>query len=248
MAAVATQHETVRRPAKCCYEFRQRQLIDRWPTILMLVLLASLMLSWHEAEANSVHRRFYRRAVRLCSKNLSDALYLICKDRGGYNEPFSNSGEADAGRHTTGPGLVEECCYNACSLEQMEQYCKPLPKSGWSLPDGCRFLLPICKQQQPPAIVTRRAFILLLAVSTSRFLISRKLFFLFCFIYERRDWIACLTKCCFFLFYRLPRDRQTKREREIEREREAKLPIIFCLFIIERYTKEDAVTKIIYTR
>ncbi|XP_058788705.1 insulin-like growth factor I [Phymastichus coffea] len=105
---------------------RQR-LLERWPTVLMLLLLGSLMLSWHEAEANSVHRRFYRRAVRLCSKNLSDALYLICKERG-FNEPFGNSGEVE--RHASGPGLVEECCYNACSLEQMEQYCKPASKSG----------------------------------------------------------------------------------------------------------------------
>ena len=95
---------------------------------LGLALALLLALGPQAAAANNIHRRFYRRAVRLCSRSLSDALYLLCKDRG-YNEPFSNSGETEV-RHTTGPGLVEECCYNACSLEQMEQYCKPRGKQG----------------------------------------------------------------------------------------------------------------------
>lgn len=62
---------------------------------------------------------------RFCSKSLSDALYLICKDRGGYNEPFSYSRE-ETQRSYSGPGLVEECCHSPCSLQQLEQYCKPL--------------------------------------------------------------------------------------------------------------------------
>jgi hypothetical protein len=107
--------------------------MSRWPCLRMLLLglllLGPLLLALTEAGpvlAGSGHRRFYRRAVRLCSRSLSDALYLLCKDRG-YNEPFSSSGETEV-RHTTGPGLVEECCYNACSIEQMEQYCKPRGK------------------------------------------------------------------------------------------------------------------------
>ncbi|XP_043493370.1 insulin-like growth factor I [Polistes fuscatus] len=62
------------------------------------------------------------RTLRLCSRRLSDALYLVCSDRG-YNEPFSYSSE-DEQRGPTGPGLVEECCYHSCSYVQLEQYCK----------------------------------------------------------------------------------------------------------------------------
>ncbi|XP_003425680.1 insulin-like growth factor I [Nasonia vitripennis] len=97
-----------------------------WLCLLLVLLVLSLELTRHQAEANNIHRRFYRRAVRLCSRSLSDALYLLCKDRG-YNEPFTSS-ETEV-RHTTGPGLVEECCYNSCSIEQMEQYCKPRNKA-----------------------------------------------------------------------------------------------------------------------
>lgn len=65
---------------------------------------------------------YKRSLLRLCSKSLSDALYLACKGRG-YNEPFSYSGEDDP--MDVGPGLAEECCYHQCSYAQLEQYCKP---------------------------------------------------------------------------------------------------------------------------
>ncbi|XP_076230798.1 insulin-like growth factor 2 [Calliopsis andreniformis] len=65
----------------------------------------------------------YKRSLRLCSKSLSDALYLACKGRG-YNEPFSYSDE-DEPQDPLGPGLAEECCYRQCSYSQLEQYCKP---------------------------------------------------------------------------------------------------------------------------
>ncbi|KAL7303194.1 hypothetical protein TKK_0004397 [Trichogramma kaykai] len=90
---------------------------------LMMLIGSALLPAPSGVEAFSLHRRLPRRSVRLCSRSLSDALYLLCKDRG-YNEPFSSSDEEEI-RHATGPGLVEECCYNACSIQQMEQYCKP---------------------------------------------------------------------------------------------------------------------------
>ncbi|XP_078032868.1 insulin-like growth factor 2 [Augochlora pura] len=65
---------------------------------------------------------YKRSLLRLCSKNLSDALYLVCKGRG-YNEPFSYSAE-DEPQDPTAPGLAEECCYRMCSYTQLEQYCK----------------------------------------------------------------------------------------------------------------------------
>ncbi|XP_024945767.1 insulin-like growth factor I isoform X2 [Cephus cinctus] len=64
--------------------------------------------------------RKLQKTQRLCSKSLSQALHMACLGRG-YNEP---SGE-DSYQGSSGPGLVEECCYNPCSLEQLEAYCKP---------------------------------------------------------------------------------------------------------------------------
>ncbi|XP_012280089.1 insulin-like growth factor I [Orussus abietinus] len=68
-------------------------------------------------------RAYPRPNVRLCSKSLSDALQLVCQKRGGYNEPFSYSGEDD--HHVARGGLVDECCHKSCSIAQLEQYCKP---------------------------------------------------------------------------------------------------------------------------
>lgn len=85
-----------------------------------VVLIGLLLL----ALLDSVNGTPYKRSLlRLCSKNLSDALYLTCKGRG-YNEPFSYSGEEDP-QDYVGPGLTEECCYRQCSYAQLEQYCKP---------------------------------------------------------------------------------------------------------------------------
>ena len=55
-----------------------------------------------------------------CSKNLSDALSLICRDLGGYQEPFSGDNFAVG----ESKGIVEECCKKPCSVYQMSLYCK----------------------------------------------------------------------------------------------------------------------------
>ncbi|OAD57357.1 Insulin-like peptide [Eufriesea mexicana] len=85
------------------------------------IVLVGLVLLTLLDTINSIP--YKRSLVRLCSKDLSDALYLACKDRG-YNEPFSYSGEDDP-KDSVGPGLAEECCYHQCSYSQLEQYCKP---------------------------------------------------------------------------------------------------------------------------
>lgn len=69
---------------------------------------------------------------QLCSKSLSDALYLVCNGRG-YNEPFTYNEGMQSLRAST-IGLVDECCYQSCSMEQLEQYCKPA-SSGENLND-----------------------------------------------------------------------------------------------------------------
>ncbi|XP_015429190.1 PREDICTED: uncharacterized protein LOC107185927 [Dufourea novaeangliae] len=85
-----------------------------------MVLLGLVLLALLDTVTGIPYKRSL---LRLCSKSLSDALYLTCKGRG-YNEPFSYSGEDDP-QDTDGPGLAEECCYRQCSYTQLEQYCKP---------------------------------------------------------------------------------------------------------------------------
>ncbi|XP_043250283.1 insulin-like growth factor I [Colletes gigas] len=84
-----------------------------------LVLVGLILL----ALLDSVSGVPYKRSLlRLCSRSLSDALALACKDRG-YNEPFSYSAEADP-QDSMETGLVEECCYRQCSFSHLQQYCK----------------------------------------------------------------------------------------------------------------------------
>ncbi|XP_076294020.1 insulin-like growth factor 1 [Lasioglossum baleicum] len=85
-----------------------------------MVLLGLVLLTLLDSVIGIPYKRSL---LRLCSKNLSDALYLACKGRG-YNEPFSYSAEDDP-QDPEGPGLAEECCYRMCSYTQLEQYCKP---------------------------------------------------------------------------------------------------------------------------
>ncbi|KAK2582214.1 hypothetical protein KPH14_004566 [Odynerus spinipes] len=89
----------------------------------MIALTILLLLNLLATMDCAPHRRSHLRTLRLCSKRLSDALYLVCSDTG-YNEPFPYNDE-DKPRGPPGPGLVEECCYHSCSYEQLEQYCKP---------------------------------------------------------------------------------------------------------------------------
>ena len=91
--------------------------------ILIVVLIMGLPVFMANAAPHGTSQQL---SIRFCSKNLSDALYLVCRDRGGYAEPFGYSGEEYA-RAPSGPGLVAECCYRSCTLRQLEQYCKPAP-------------------------------------------------------------------------------------------------------------------------
>ncbi|KAL0125763.1 hypothetical protein PUN28_004667 [Cardiocondyla obscurior] len=92
------------------------------------VLLVALVLIsvLYTIDAQVTYKKSHIRMQKLCSRKLSDALYIVCRERG-YNEPFSYSSE-DEPRADPGPGLVEECCYHQCTYEQLEQYCKPLPE------------------------------------------------------------------------------------------------------------------------
>ncbi|XP_023246172.1 insulin-like growth factor I [Copidosoma floridanum] len=100
-----------------------------WGVLSLVSLLLLLSLArHHQADAASMYRTASDSHVqRLCSSNLSDALFLLCKGRG-FNGPFSNSGEVSSSDSKSG-GLVDECCIQSCTLEQMEQYCMPPPPS-----------------------------------------------------------------------------------------------------------------------
>ncbi|KAK3578534.1 hypothetical protein CHS0354_025243 [Potamilus streckersoni] len=72
--------------------------------------------------------------VRLCGKSLADVLDLVCEDRGFHSispdrgvgfprlakriasDYFSNSLNEN-------PGIVGECCYRSCTLDDLENYC-----------------------------------------------------------------------------------------------------------------------------
>ncbi|XP_053984237.1 insulin-like growth factor I [Hylaeus anthracinus] len=84
-----------------------------------MVLIGLILLALLDTVSGVPYKRSL---LRLCSKSLSDALALACKDRG-YNEPFSYSAEADP-QDSMEPGLVEECCYRQCSFSHLQQYCK----------------------------------------------------------------------------------------------------------------------------
>uniref|UniRef100_Q7LZM9 Insulin n=1 Tax=Amphiuma tridactylum TaxID=8313 RepID=Q7LZM9_9SALA len=46
----------------------------------------------------------------LCGSHLVEALFLVCGDRGFFYSPKAR-------------GIVEQCCHNTCSLNQLENYC-----------------------------------------------------------------------------------------------------------------------------
>ncbi|XP_018307633.1 insulin-like growth factor II isoform X1 [Mycetomoellerius zeteki] len=91
--------------------------------VLLTALIFMSVLYAADAD-NVIFKKSHQRMQKLCSRKLSDALQVMCRDRG-YNEPFYSN--EDESRIDPGPGLVEECCYHQCTYEQMEQYCKPLP-------------------------------------------------------------------------------------------------------------------------
>ncbi|XP_011145815.1 insulin-like growth factor I isoform X1 [Harpegnathos saltator] len=89
------------------------------------VLLATFLLLSVLHIIDSVPLKSLRSGtLRLCSRNLSDALYLVCRERGYNSYSYSDDDETQV---DNGPGLVDECCYHACSYEQLERYCKPIP-------------------------------------------------------------------------------------------------------------------------
>ncbi|XP_075401313.1 insulin-like growth factor 2 [Tenrec ecaudatus] len=66
----------------------------------------------------------YRPSETLCGGELVDTLQFICGDRGFY---FSRPVSRYSHRRTR--GIVEECCFQRCSLALLETYCATPAKS-----------------------------------------------------------------------------------------------------------------------
>ncbi|XP_066561583.1 insulin-like growth factor 1 isoform X2 [Amia ocellicauda] len=63
----------------------------------------------------------------LCGAELVDTLQFVCGDRGFY---FEKPGYGQYSRKPTPKGgIVNECCFQACDLMKLEQYCAPLKPS-----------------------------------------------------------------------------------------------------------------------
>nr|BAF74506.1 insulin-like growth factor II-2 [Anguilla japonica] len=61
----------------------------------------------------------------LCGGELVDALQFVCEDRGFYfSRPTSR-----ANSRRSQKGIVEECCFQSCDLNLLEQYCAKPAKS-----------------------------------------------------------------------------------------------------------------------
>ncbi|XP_018621334.1 insulin-like growth factor 2 [Scleropages formosus] len=64
-------------------------------------------------------------AETLCGGELVDALQFVCEDRGFYfSRPTSRSNSRRSQK-----GIVEECCFQSCDLQLLEQYCAKPAKS-----------------------------------------------------------------------------------------------------------------------
>uniref|UniRef100_A0A8C4R1Z5 Insulin n=1 Tax=Eptatretus burgeri TaxID=7764 RepID=A0A8C4R1Z5_EPTBU len=71
-----------------------------------------------------------RTTGHLCGKDLVNALYIVCGDRGFFYDPtkLKRDTGALAGKALIGPpdlkrGIVEQCCRKRCTIYDLENYC-----------------------------------------------------------------------------------------------------------------------------
>lgn len=98
-------------------------MVQRESKAEVVLLAAFLLLSVLSIVDSVPLNKSLRGTLRLCSRSLSDALYLVCRERGYNGYSYGD----DEPRVDNGQGLVDECCYHPCTYEQLEQYCKPMP-------------------------------------------------------------------------------------------------------------------------
>lgn len=90
-------------------------------TLVLLNVVFAAYIPSVETPARGLSK-IRRSLPKLCSTALSNTLAIVCRDHG-YNEPFSHS-ENQQRYSLPGPGLVDECCYHSCTIQQLQQYCK----------------------------------------------------------------------------------------------------------------------------
>lgn len=99
------------------------KMVQRASKVETVLMTAFLLLSVLNIADSAPLNKSHRGTMRLCSRSLSDALYLVCRERGYNGYSYGD----DEPRVDNGQGLVDECCYHPCTYEQLEQYCKPVP-------------------------------------------------------------------------------------------------------------------------
>ncbi|KAL3882336.1 hypothetical protein ACJMK2_028689 [Sinanodonta woodiana] len=101
------------------------ELYAHMPNIMMLWVTALVTLTLTVNDVCS---------VRLCGKNLADMLDLVCDNRGFYSIASDRgiglprlakrtASEYLSNSLNENPGIVGECCYRSCTLEDLESYC-----------------------------------------------------------------------------------------------------------------------------
>nr|XP_023697959.1 insulin-like growth factor II [Paramormyrops kingsleyae] len=95
-----------------CLKTKYRRMKVRWIQILAVFVFAGCSVKEASAET-------------LCGGELVDALQFVCEDRGFYfSRPTSRSNSRRSQK-----GIVEECCFQSCDLQLLEQYCAKPAKS-----------------------------------------------------------------------------------------------------------------------
>ncbi|XP_006861089.1 PREDICTED: insulin-like growth factor II [Chrysochloris asiatica] len=89
----------------------------------------------------------YRPIETLCGGELVDTLQFVCGDRGFY---FSRP--VNRYNHRRARGIVEECCFQRCSLALLETYCATPAKSERDVP------APLAEHPDDPQLSVGKAF------------------------------------------------------------------------------------------
>ena len=60
--------------------------------------------------------------IHVCSDKLVDRMSFICGDKGFFS-PMELFNDQEDDIYARGPGIVNECCANPCTWEDLEAYC-----------------------------------------------------------------------------------------------------------------------------
>ncbi|XP_064169163.1 insulin-like growth factor II isoform X3 [Anguilla rostrata] len=100
-----------------CVRTAKRQTKIRKMSLSSRALIFTVALTMYVVDAGS--------GETLCGGELVDALQFVCEDRGFYfSRPTSR-----ANSRRSQKGIVEECCFQSCDLNLLEQYCAKPAKS-----------------------------------------------------------------------------------------------------------------------